>query len=345
MTKKIIKAIIELAFLLIFYFAIGIYFPIVLKIKYYYIALSLLTILIFNYNILINMNFDKESKNKSKVNLFNIYYINYMKVYEICMLINNKIKTKEEQLYENQESESNSLDLDGSIIKNNLSATSKISSNNSITKKYERKILQEIKETNSTYLNRIIKYCKSINDKDLKNGSLVKIDNIQLNILNKDEIAKINSMMSGIFKGNMIASEEQNINIDINSIGNILLKDYKYTLKSTIDGNKKLIISIPIKPEKEFENDYSIYDLEIGKVNIIGIYRTDEYNLNNLTNTFTYLQEIGDSTIQSTDNELTKSNTPSKKKRKTDEKKEDVIYIDLIAIIQDLDIKEDTNEE
>ena len=116
MTKKIIKAIIELAFLLIFYFAIGVYFPIVLKIKYYYIALSLLTILIFNYNILINMNFDKENKNKSKVNLFNIYYINYMKVYEICMLINNKIKTKEEQLYENQESESNSLDLDGRII-------------------------------------------------------------------------------------------------------------------------------------------------------------------------------------------------------------------------------------
>ena len=53
---------------------------------------------------------------------------------------------------------------------------------------------------------------------------------------------------------------------------------------------EKFYIDIPMKAEKEFENEYSIYDLEIGKVNIIGIYRTDKYDPKNKT-TFSKLQE------------------------------------------------------
>lgn len=174
--------------------------------------------------------------------------------------------------------------------------------------------------------------------KILDNGSLVKIDDVKLQIVNKDEIAQINSMLSGIFKDSNIStvSDGQTFNIDINAIGNILLKDYKYSLKGIIN-DTEFYVSIPIKAEKEFENDYSIYDLEIGKVNIIGIYRTNEYEYKN-TSTFNYLQEIGENE-QYMGEELLKSNTP-KNKGKTEKRngKNKSIYIDLIAIVQDLDI-------
>ena len=68
-----------------------------------------------------------------------------------------------------------------------------------------------------------------------------------------------------------------------------MLKDYKYYLMCEKD-TEKFYIDIPMKAEKEFENEYSIYDLEIGKVNIIGIYRTDKYDPKNKT-TFSKLQE------------------------------------------------------
>ena len=63
-------------------------------------------------------------------------------------------------------------------------------------------------------------------------------------------------MLSGIFKESNIStiSDGQTLNIDINAIGNILLKDYKYSLKGKIK-NTEFYISIPIKTEKEFEND------------------------------------------------------------------------------------------
>ena len=186
---------------------------------------------------------------------------------------------------------------------------------------------------------------QKIDDKQVSNGSLVKIDDVQLQIVNRDEIAQINSMLSGIFKDSNIStvSDGQILNIDINAIGNILLKDYKYSLKGKINNNE-FYISIPIKAEKEFENDYSIYDLEVGKVNIIGIYRTDNYEYKN-NSTFNFLQEIGENGNYVED-DLLKSNTSRKKTenaKKNDRNKS--IYIDLIAIVQDLDIKGASDNE
>ena len=155
-----------------------------------------------------------------------------------------------------EETQKMTLSLGGNMTKDKSSFVPSISNENSTTKTYEYKELQEIKETNSTYLSEIIKKCKRIDDKKLTNGSLIKIDDVQLQIVNRDEIAQINSMLSGIFKDSNIStvSDGQTLNIDINAIGNILLKDYKYSLKGKIK-NTEFYISIPIKTEKEFEND------------------------------------------------------------------------------------------
>jgi hypothetical protein len=334
---KSIKIIFEISIIMILYYITGTFLPVIYQVSILCWSAVIIIVLLFNYNFLIKL-FIKEEK-KEKKDLFNIYYINHPKVFEICMLINNKRKSKEELSIKDEETQKMTLALGGNIIKAKNSFSPSISNENSATKTYEYKELQEIKETNSTYLSEIIKKCKTIDDNQASNGSLVKIDDVKLQIVNRDEIAQINSMLSGIFKDSNIStvSDGQVLNIDINAIGNILLKDYKYSLKGEINNNE-FYISIPIKAEKEFENDYSIYDLEIGKVNIIGIYRTDNYKYKN-NSTFNFLQESGKNGHYVED-DLLKSNTSRRKTKnakKNDENKS--IYIDLIAIVQDLDIK------
>lgn len=333
---NLLKIFLEITFLIIVYYIIGSFLPSIFNSTVLCWIAIIIIVFLFNYNSVSEIFIGKE-KNVNK-NLFNIYYINYQKVFEICMLINNKVKLKEEISFKNEETHKIGLSLGGKLTKNSSSLSPSISDDNSSIKTYEYKELQDIKQTNATYLSEIIKKCKTINDKNLINGSLVKINNVKLQIINKDEIAQINSMLSGIFNGNNISTinDGQSFNIDINAIGNILLKDYKYSLKGEINGTD-LYISIPIKAEKEFENDYSIYDLEIGKVNIIGIYRTNEYKYKN-NSTFNYLQEIGENSQYLGEN-LLRSNTPKNKERKEkSNNNNNSIYIDLIAIIQDLDI-------
>lgn len=112
----------------------------------------------------------------------------------------------------------------------------------------------------------------------------------------------------------------------------MILKDYKYYLMCT-KGKEKFYIDIPMKAEKEFENEYSIYDLEIGLVNIIGIYRTEYYDPENKT-TYSKLQELGNK--QNIEIDEMKSSRETKENRQESIKLGKAPYIDLIAIIQDL---------
>lgn len=323
-----------------------IFLPVLAKIKTYYFLAVVILIILFHLNNVISIF--RKIKHKS-IKLFNIYYINYQKVFEICMLINNERIEKEELTYKDEYVNGYTIGSNATLNKKTGSITPSITKENSNTKSYEYRELQEIKNTNSTYLNEIIDVCKEINNKDLHNGDLIKIDNVKLEIINKTEIAQINSMLAGVFNDNKIStdSEGQTFNIDINAITNILLKDYKYDLKGTSDKLPNFFISIPIKAEKEFENDYSIYDLEIGEVNIIGIYRTDAYE-HDETSTFNYLQKIGNEDNENSiiGDELIKSNTAvAQKKNNNLKEKETYPYIDLIAIVQDLKIKGDATNE
>lgn len=338
---RIVIKILSLVILLILILEglIVIYNPIS-KIRWNCIFAILIIVSLFNIDdIFYLFNSLKEDTKK----LFNIYYINYQKVFEICMLINNNIKETIELQYKNEETNKQLFGSNAEIGKSFKLAPS-ASMENSKTKTYEYKELQNIKHTNSTYLNQIIDVCKKDDFSKLENGDLVKIDNVSLEIINKDEIAQVNSMLSGVLNGNTIStsSDGQVFDININAITNILLKDYKYNLKANKDG-KSFYISIPIKAEKEFENEYSIYDLEIGKVNIIGIYRTNKYKSDLINNTFNHLVGIGENVQNTIGDELKKSDSYTSKKKKKE--KEELPYIDLIAIVQDLSINGEANNE
>lgn len=267
--------------------------------------------------------------------LFNTYYINYPKVFEIAMLIDNKIKINAEESIKKQRGYKQNYGIESSFNINKLPIKGDLGGEYSELTNHEYKEIQEIKNTNSTYLREILKKCKKVeNLNNLHNGDLVKIDNVKLKIWNNEEILQANSIISGAFNGNTVNtySDGQAFKINVNSLTNMILKDYKYYLMCT-KAEEKFYIDIPMSAEKEFENKYSIYDLEIGLVNIIGIYRTEYYDPENKT-TYSKLQELGNK--QNIEIDEMKSSRETKENRQESIKLGKAPYIDLIAIIQDL---------
>ena len=327
--KLIIKIIIQILVVIIMYIFLD-------KVLKDLVAIKWLGIIIFG---LIILYFDLKEIEIEPIDdskeLFNTYYINYPKVFEIAMLINNKIKINAEESIKKQKGYKQNYGIESSFNINKLPIKGDLGGEYSELTNHEYKEIQEIKNTNSTYLREILKKCKKVeNLNNLHNGDLVKIDNVKLKIWNNEEILQANSIISGAFNGNTVDtySDGQAFKINVNSLTNMILKDYKYYLMCT-KGEEKFYIDIPMSAEKEFENKYSIYDLEIGLVNIIGIYRTEYYDPENKT-TYSKLQELGNK--QNIEIDEMKSSRETKENKQESIKLGKAPYIDLIAIIQDL---------
>lgn len=334
----IIKIIIQILFVILTYKVLGKILKELDAIKNLITSILVLTISYLDLKEL-----EPDFKNSSK-ELFNTYYINYPKAFEIAMLINNKIKINAEESIKKQKGYKQNYGFESSFNINNLPLRGDFSSEYSESTNHEYKEIQEIKNTNSTYLREILKKCKTVkNLKELHNGDLVKIDNVKLNIWNNDEILQANSIISGAFNDNVVStySDGQAFKINVNSLTNMILKDYKYYLKCTKE-EENFYIDIPMSAEKEFENKYSIYDLEIGLVNIIGIFRTQCYDPENKT-TYSKLQELGNK--KDSEIEEMKSSREQEERTKRLNKLEKAPYIDLIAIIQDLSFENGDKEK
>jgi len=327
--KLIIKIIIQILVVIIMYMFLD-------KVLNDLVAIKWVGIIIFALIILyLDLKEVEIKPTDDSKELFNTYYINYPKVFEIAMLINNKIKINAEESIKKQKGYKQSYGIESSFNTKKLPIKGDLGGEYSELTNHEYKEIQEIKNTNSTYLREILKKCKKVeNLKNLQNGDLVKIDNVKLKIWNNEEILQANSIISGAFNGNTVDtySDGQAFKINVNSLTNMILKDYKYYLMCT-KGKEKFYIDIPMKAEKEFENEYSIYDLEIGLVNIIGIYRTEYYDPENKT-TYSKLQELGNK--QNIEIDEMKSSRETKENRQESIKLGKAPYIDLIAIIQDL---------
>jgi len=273
-----------------------------------------------------------DTKNKNNENIFNIYYINFPKVFELAMLIDNKLKTNIEKTYRNEQSNKNG----GSVNLKSGALGASISDEDTNTKTFEYREVQEVKNTNSIFLRDVLEKCKEVECLNtLNNGDLIKITDVKLSIINLEEILQISSMVSGILNGNTINADagDSSIKINLNALSNILLKDYKYEFFCENKGHEKFYISVPMKLNKEFENEYSIFDLEIGNVDVVGIYRTNNYKPNNKS-TWDYLQSIKN-------NNLTEELEASSKSDNIEKPKEleSYPYIDLVAIIQNVNFK------
>ena len=273
---------------------------------------------------------------------FNIYYLNFSKVYEIAMMINNVICTKIEkehtENFEKQHGYTSSFSAQGTkIFLDGIKAS--ISANTTETTASSAKVIEsmDVKTTKSLLLRRIIEQCKTSGRLNShKEGDLVKLDNVKLKLLNEDNLRQFMILRRDALKGVRFEGMEVN-----NLIGSIL-QDYAYLLKGTVSFDNgevdELIIKIPMEIQSEFENKYSINDLRIGHVSIVGIFKGRVPEDFVTSNTFTYFQEAGNKKKQETSQtaKIIKSNSGPIEASVYPTSQEESYFIDVLAIIQNV---------
>lgn len=283
------------------------------------------------------------SQNKSRD--FNIYYLNFTKVYEIAMMINNVILTKIEndhtKSFEEQYGFTSSVSAQGTKrfldgIKASISADTKETSFSS------SRVIEtlDVKTTKSILLRRVIKQCSHVSDfQNSSEGDLVKVDNVKLELLDEESLRQFLILRRDALKGFRIEGME------LNNLVSSMLQDYAYILKGIVYADDKentaaeIIIKIPLEIQTEFENKYSINDLLIGHVSIVGIYKGIIKEEFISSNTFTYFQEVGmrqKQSIESSSKIIKSATHPTVTPKQLSQKENEYCFIDTLAIIQDV---------
>jgi hypothetical protein len=209
------------------------------------------------------------------------------------------------------------------------------------------KVLENFKVTmtKSLVLNEVMEKCKTITDfnNEIAEGSLVRIDDVSLGLENETELRTVKMFSNGMFKGMTIPEAG---GLDINNVFNSMFKDYAYKIKGLVNnGKSEILIKIPLRFESEFENQYSIDDLFIGKVSIIGIYK-GIIDSGKLKNSFEFFQEKGQGRVEADETEIHSSQYQSTGEKTTNDTECEgkMHYIDLLAIVQDIQPNENEKE-
>ena len=177
-------------------------------------------------------NIEDDSLDQKKSKYFNsIYYLNFTKVYEIAMMINNVILTKIEKgstkSFEDTIGFTSSVSAQGTKkfldgIKASISVDAKETSFSS------SRIIEtlDVKTTKSILLRRVIDQCSLVSAFDkCSEGDLVKVDRVKLELLDEESLRQFLILRRDALKGFRVEGMELN-----NLIGSIL-QDYAYLLK------------------------------------------------------------------------------------------------------------------
>lgn len=287
-------------------------------------------------------NEEQESDKK----IFSLYYINTDKVYEIAMLLNNKIITGGTR---ENEAES-SVDIKTSLgINSNLSyleaIKGELGSSKEVHDGVKSKVLEnfDVKTTKSNMLARIISKAEDYDDAS-KVGDLVCLRNVTLSLMNEEESYAVTKMiLNGAFKDTKISSnsDDMQIELDLSAMINSLLKDCAYELECKTQ-ETKFLITIPMTFENDFENSYNIYDLQAGSVTVVGINRGVRKHKRRKSLQEIFSEKDGPMESGKYENQgLQLESSIEEKNRniippKNDEDDESETVIDVIAIIQEI---------
>jgi len=281
--------------------------------------------------------------------IFNIYYINFAKVYEIKMMLSNIISTAKE-VTKGTETESQEEIKAKFGIKFLDFFNVGVEGGSKSKGADSQKVLEtfEVKMTKSIILNEVVEKSNKINSFDkVQEGELVMLNNIDLSLENEAELRMIKLFTSGGFKNMAIPGAN---GFDITSIFNSMFKDYAYKIKGVAGNNREeILIKIPLTFESEFESSYSVDDLFVGKVAVLGLYK-GKIKIEELRNSFQFFAEIGGmqnfnlNVPQSEDDEIQESQYPQNSKNSdynffvSANDGKDYHYIDLLAIVQTVNI-------
>ena len=278
--------------------------------------------------------------------IFNIYYINFPKVYEIKMMLSNIISLGKEK--QTEKSEGNDIEIRSKLGARFLNFFgAELEGKAKSTGSDSQKVLEtfEIKTTKSIILDEVIDKSRTISTlDDIKEGELIQVDNVNLSLENEAELRIVKMFTSGSFKGLTVPGAN---GLDITNLFNSMFKDYAYKMKGELDGlEDELLIKIPITFESEFESSYSVDDLFIGKVSIVGLYK-GKIKIDSLRNSFEFYKDLGEFTnLQNVkshpDDEIQDSQYTREEQKFTFRSSKfndkEYHYIDLLAIVQNVSI-------
>jgi len=266
--------------------------------------------------------------------MFNIYYLNYEKAYEIAMLIDNKIldKITKENGWKIDGEGSGNIDSSGL---NNIPIVGqhipKLSFDAAINGNKSSKVIDTVNviSTKSTILKTIYDKAKTKEGlSKLKVGSLLKLKDVKLDNINYDDILAIKTLESGILNKVVVEGLGE---VNFTSVMNAFFKDSAYMLLGENGKQENLLLKIPMQAENELESQYNIADIELGQVTIVGIYR-GKFIYDKLKDKLTKLSisKMNDNAYEQ-DVEI---ETDGDKNRSIEE----AHYIDVIAIVQDIEL-------
>jgi len=277
--------------------------------------------------------------------LFNLYYINYAKVYEIKMMLNNIVAINQSvEKGKNGEINAN-IDVSSAFDFLKLfkgEAKAGADAKGSKTSKVIETL--EIKTTKSIILNEVFEKCKVIKSfsGNVEEGTLILINDVSLALINDFELRTVKLFNSGAFKNLPIPNAE---GFDLTSLFNSMFKDYAYKIKGNVSDSKdQILIKIPVTFDNEFESSYNVDDLFIGKVSILGIYK-GRIPIQRLKNTFEYFSELGslqnglsrtDETEEIQDSQYPRDTNKGTHSYWGTEDTSSYHYIDLLAIVQNI---------
>lgn len=288
----------------------------------------------------------ERTESQERTNDFNIYYLNFSKVYEMAMIINNQIvkSFQKEKGITEETAYSRKAGLDVSIGDGLLSSVkSAISSDFTDKHITNSKVVEsiEVQTTKSTLLRRILSFCKVTHtfSNDVNEGDLIKLDNVQLRLLDEESLRQFLVLKRDALKGLRVEG------VEVNNLVSSMLQDYSYVLVGSISGDepeKDVLIKIPMEAQAEFENKYKVDDILIGKVSIVGIYKGIVNEETITSNTFSFFRDRGEEEQTKTPKRIIQSAADEIKVTCEKRGYGEYNYLDVLAIIQDVNFKEVT---
>ena len=201
----------------------------------------------------------------------------------------------------------------------------------------------DVKTTKSILLKRIVERSKTTTSfENLKEGDLIKIDGVELKILNEENLRQILMLRRDALKGFRVEGME------INNLISSVLQDYAYVLYGVLDNSDEIVIKIPLEIQNEFESKYNVNDLLIGHVSVIGVYKGSVTEKFITANTFNYFSSNSTTPTQEPEKKVFSSSIPDVPKEKItiSPSKQGKMYqfIDVIAVIQDVNFDQPVDQ-
>ena len=282
---------------------------------------------------------EKKDPKPKTPELFTVYYMNQEKVYEMRMLLDNRLPKD----HKDEQSGSTSCEahIDGKAgIKVPLLTELNTDINGKVGREKQTRMVDTLEfiHTKSRMLSDIIARCNFFKADSTEEGSLVYIDNVRLELLNEDEVRALDTVMTGTFNGIKVPEAG---GLDIGHMFQSIVKaGASFKLKGTVerdannDTSKGIFLKIPIDSAGLFESGYSVDDLLIGQVGIVGICK-GEVEERNLRSSYDYFRKRGKPNV---DEDLdivdcSKPATPEENKDRSASGSK-ATYIDVLAIIQ-----------